>query len=68
MNKLFNDNFTKESAIAPIKEINDILFDYIFANGGLKLTPSQSAVIDGLITKIGEICDEHAPEQKPRAA
>ena len=61
MKNLFNDNFTREHAIEPIEELNDILFDYIFDSGRLQLTPGQSAFISGLLTKIGEICNEHKP-------
>ena len=44
-----------------VEELNDILFDYIFDSGRLQLTPGQSAFISGLLTKIGEICNEHKP-------
>ncbi|NVK54958.1 MAG: hypothetical protein HWE26_05040 [Alteromonadaceae bacterium] len=61
MKTIFNDNFTREHGIEPIEAINDMLFDYIFDAGRVELTPCQSAVISGLLTKIGEICNEHKP-------
>lgn len=61
MKNIFDEKFVQEHAIKPIEEINDLLFDYIFDAGRVDLTPGQSAVISGLLAKIGEICDEHKP-------
>jgi|ETNmetMinimDraft_18_1059904.scaffolds.fasta_scaffold446040_1 hypothetical protein len=68
MKNIFDERFIQDHAIKPIEEINDILFDYIFDAGRVELTPGQSAVISGLLNKIGEICNEHKSVQHEEKA
>ena len=64
MKNIFDEKFIQDHAIKPIEEINDMLFDYIFDAGRVELTPGQSAIISGLLNKIGEICNEHKLDQR----
>ena len=68
MKNIFDEKFIQDHAIEPIEELNDILFDYIFDSGRVELTPGQSAFISGVLTKIGEICNDHKPVQHEEKA
>lgn len=50
-------------SVKPIKEITEVLWDYIYSKGEVKLTTGQDLVIDALLTKIKEVCDENLEKQ-----
>ncbi|MAH55127.1 MAG: hypothetical protein CL531_02575 [Aestuariibacter sp.] len=50
--------FDAKDAITPIKELTDVLWDYIYSTGSISLSNAQSVVIDTLLKQIQELCDE----------
>ena len=50
--------FDAKDAITPIKELTDVLWDYICSTGSISLSNAQSVVIDTLLKQIQELCDE----------
>ena len=57
-----------DQSVKPIKEITEALWDYIYSKGDVKLTTGQDLVIDALLTKIKEVCDENLTKQPANLA